>query len=734
MTKLPKLFKNLCFLSLVSGAGSFAQSAEAQTACATVKIVIEQQVTLERQAFEATLTVNNGLASPLDSFTVEVWVKELDSGTFLTRQEVNELDFFQGDIGDGAKELLFFKPIDPPSEDAITISSGQEETFLYRLIPTQDATLTEEGTRYEVGANISYLVDGVDEAIEVEPDSILVKPLPGLTLEYFLPKSVIADNPNTAVTESSEPFDLGVRVVNSGVGSAQNLKIESFQPRIEENAQGLLVDFRILGSQVNGAEALPSLTANFGELLPGHAETASWQMLSTVFGRFIEARASFTHSDELGGEITSVIEDTSVYRLIGTVEANGDGIPDFLSFGGETAGDFYLDNAFTEKLIGGSETELLTLHPSGLQGDGSPGAIATSGVANLSNFVTPTVLNGSQFTVTISGIPAGQAGANYSFFRIPDQRLGRYTIHSVQRGDASFIPSENFSLSTELAENSDGTINESADFEYYIDVFDIGNVSGSETYTINYGDLIATNTAPVIIPLPELPLIEKDEAIQFTVEAFDLDGDPVDFIDWSIPSGATFTPDASNQDPSRAVYNFDWIAQEGDSVFSVVASDGVNSTSASMTINVLSNVDLDAWLEQYGLTELDLDKDHDYDGYTTLLEYVLNLDPTEKSTEGLPRVFVYEDGNDSYLALECEVLSQVLLSGSVVDLSVEVANDSQFIAGEPEINSYSELSTTTPGMKRVFWVDNTAISDGTSGGRNSRFIRLKAVYTPPSTP
>lgn len=725
------------------------QSALAETACATVKIVIEQQVTLERQAFEATLTVDNGLAEDLGGFTVSVWIKEQGAAGYLSRHTVNALEFFKNE----ADDLFFFKPIEPDSEAAIDIASGTVgQQFIYRLIPTQDAALTKEGTRYEVGANITYTVGGKEETIEVEPDSILVKPLPRISLEYFLPKSVIADNPNTAITEPSLPFDLGLRVINSGVGNAQNLQIESFQPRIEENNQGLLVEFRILGSEVNGSEVSPSLTVNFGELLAGHAETAAWQMMSTLYGRFIEARATFSHSDELGGSVTSVIDNTSVFRLVGKVDSNNDGIRDFLSVGVGSNGEFLADDDFELKLTRTSHEDtvepvhFLNLHPSGLQGDGSPDTIDQPVVVNLSGFIGSPSLNGNRLTVPIVGAPGGQGDVNYSFVRVEDPHRGRYTIASVSRDDGSFLKRDNFWRSTELAENSDGTINESADFKHYIDIFDIGNVSGGGTYTttftVNYGEAVTTNRPPVIIPLPNLPLLQVGDAVDFTVEAFDPDGDPVELSASRLPADATLTEDSSITDTSRALYDFAWTAAEGISSFSVIASDGVSTSNASITFKVVpSGERLANWLTEHGLDETDLNSDSDFDGYDNLLEFALNLDPSAKSTQGVPRVYVQDVSGEPRLVLECDVLAMFdpdLPQGSVV-LTAEVASSQTegawaSVSEDPikVVTGFVDQNPApAPGMVRLRWVDPEPVSDSVSG-RTSRFIRLKAEYTPPS--
>ena len=82
--------------------------------------------------------------------------------------------------------------------------------------------------------------------------------MPKLYLDYFLPYEVYGDDAFTIETEPPVPFSLGVRVANKGFGTAWNLKIDSAQPEITANEQGLLVNFEITGSEVNGKSAKAS--------------------------------------------------------------------------------------------------------------------------------------------------------------------------------------------------------------------------------------------------------------------------------------------------------------------------------------------------------------------------------------------------------------------------------------------------------------------------------------------
>lgn len=707
--------RNFLFAALlVAAAICPTYKALAATACATVKIVIEQRVTLERQAFEATLTVDNGLAVDLENFVVNVWMRREAATSFFSLDTVGDppLDFFR----ENSLELFFFTAVS--GQEVTKITSGGRNVYAYRLIPTGNAALTADGTRYEVGADITYKPGGgAEESLKVEPDSILVKPLPKLSLEYFLPKSVIANNPNTAVFEPSVPFDLGLRVINSGIGNAVNLKVESFQPRIEDNDAGLLADFRLLDSYVNGKLSPDGLTVNFGELLSGHAESATWTMISSLYGRLVEARATFTHSDELGGALTSLIDSTSVFRLVGKVDSNNDGIPDFLSVGGGSEGHQYNEEAFHLKITGSGAVDFLNLHPSGLQG----GASRTLNVINLSPFAsTSTVSGDNRILVTLDYTSGGQGDTSYSFTRIPDPRMGRYEIASVIRSDDHALRRANFSLKTEIRELSDGSLDISG-FDHFIDIFDIGNVDGALNYTVYYGERIRANNAPKILPLPKLSLREGD-GVTFLIEAVDLEGDPIQLTSPNRP----IDENADFVDHGDGTATFTWIAKPGLTPFVVVATDGELSSSASTTFNVVATTEdrLAAWLAQFGLEDADLSQDYSRDGFNLLLEYVLNLNPIEKSTQGLPRVYVEEVQGEAYLVLECDVLTEVANDPTgLIRLSAVVADSS---TASPELWIPLEVAPTSqlspvPGMTTLRWKDPHPLSDV------PRFIRLKAT-------
>jgi hypothetical protein len=58
------------------------------------------------------------------------------------------------------------------------------------------------------------------------------------------------------------------------------------------------VDFKIIGSEVNGLPATTSLLADFGDIAQNRNGVARWSMISSLSGRFVEFTASYTHADD----------------------------------------------------------------------------------------------------------------------------------------------------------------------------------------------------------------------------------------------------------------------------------------------------------------------------------------------------------------------------------------------------------------------------------------------------
>ena len=294
------------------------------------------------------------------------------------------------------------------------------------------------------------------------------------------------------------------------------------------------------------------------------------------------------------------------------------------------------------------------------------------------------------------------------------------------RTDGVVLKPENFRLVTEIKEDDRGGID---GFEYFIDIFDVGNAGGNLGYKIYLGDMLEQNEAPFIVPLPDL-IVEAGDSVNLTIEAIDPNGDAVELstLQSNLPAEASFVDNGDN------TATFSWpIAKKGLLPLTIVASDGALSATDLVTMTVVDSEDvLSDWLALYGL-ELNattLNSDTDGDGLNTLMEYVLNLNPLEISLQGLPQVRVKEVGGIAYLEFECDILNGVWEARDEasfpISLSVIVSEDStRDPAGWDELvlSPVAEPSSI-PGMTRIRWLDDTALSNFPEG----RFIRLKVTY------
>jgi hypothetical protein len=227
------------------------------------------------------------------------------------------------------------------------LAPGGSGTTHWLFIPTPGAGGTEpEGVEYTAKAYINYSVKGLPFDFETWPDEITVEPMPKLTLDYMLPRKVYGDDPMTqGIIEPVVPFIWGVRINNSGYGPARNLAIDSAQPRIVESTAGVNIDFKLLGTYVDGERIENTLKINFGDIPPGVCAAAGWEMMCSLTGEFTNYTASYKHSDALGGEATSLLEAVRTHVLVHEfindkygqdnafdflIDTNEDGVPDMI--------------------------------------------------------------------------------------------------------------------------------------------------------------------------------------------------------------------------------------------------------------------------------------------------------------------------------------------------------------------------------------------------------------------
>ena len=193
--------------------------------------------------------------------------------------------------------------------------------------------------------------------------------MPELVLDYFLTREVYGDDAFTAEIEPSIPFTLGVMARNGGAGTAKEFVIDSVQPEIVENEQGLLIGFAIEETYANGVPAQTALRVELGDIGPGAAAVARWIMTCSLSGEFVELAVDWSHADELGGRLTSLIETVESHYLIRDVLVDlpgRDSIRDFLADDDGTLRVYESDNVIT---VATDQSELSHLTFSSADGD-----------------------------------------------------------------------------------------------------------------------------------------------------------------------------------------------------------------------------------------------------------------------------------------------------------------------------------------------------------------------------
>jgi beta propeller repeat protein len=367
---------------------------------------------------------------------------------------------------------LFF--VQPPTLQNIStvdgsgvIEPGQTATVSWFIIPTVSAGGTNPaGVQYNIGATLSGQINGVQvpaSVLLVFPALITVEPDAQLQITYFTPRDVIGIDPFTGLG-SPIPFTFGVLVQNVGYGIAQNVIIQSQQPKIVQNSQNLLIVAQLLGSRVNDSPLSDAnLTVNLGNLNPGQTTKGAWDMIVTLSGTFLSVSATYQHSTALGGQETSLISSVNAYLFLHEVlddQPGRDNIRDFLA---DTAGTLdSIDNLIPDSLY------------------------ESQGYVFPVNFLTNATVVGSTSPFQVS------LNANFSgwgYMRLNDPGQAMLPIVSVVRSDGKVLNTNNYwtSIHYEPQNNFKDT---------YLNIFDLVNL-GNYTYTVTYGPPIVSTNAPV---------------------------------------------------------------------------------------------------------------------------------------------------------------------------------------------------------------------------------------------
>jgi len=482
-----------------------------------VKLRIDQDSVITRDAFTASLELENGSGDPLALVGVNVEIRDSQGAI------VNGLFGLHGPVLDNLDAV----------DGTGMVPAGLTGSATWTFIPTSDAAPTNE-VDYLVGGTLTYAQGGTPLRIPLTPTTIRVLPNAALQVSYFMQRDVFGDDPFTPdVVEPSEPFALAVMLKNVGYGAARNVRITSAKPTIVDNVSGLYVFFDILATEVAGQDLTPSLTASFGDLAPGQIRAAKWLFTSNVQGLFVDYAASFEHLDGLGDPRLSLIQSVSIHEMIHLVtdsRPEGSALPSYLVHDSAADTNDWRDLPDTLYLS-----------------DGRVEPVSAVTTVAVSSAVAPAAL---QVALTAS-LPSG-----WSYLCVPDPQGAsgdrQYRLARVQRSDGTDLPAANFwqtdrtflgHFQRPLAENT-------------IHLLDF-NSSGQ--YKLTYVPIVATDTVPPTSNMRSLPAHSYPN---FILQWSGLDnpgGSGIAYYNiYASTNGAAFAPLLTNTPATATLFTGQW--------------------------------------------------------------------------------------------------------------------------------------------------------------------------------
>lgn len=606
--------------------------------CARVRIQIEQEVTLTRSAFKATMEIDNSPENvQLENLNVTIDIQNAED-------QIADSLFSVSD-----PELTNISDLNGTG----SLSPGNTAKAVWTIIPTREAA-PEYPTQYFIGGTLSYTESGSNINMPLFPASITVKPDPRLELDYFLQQVVYSDDPHTKdIVEPAEPYTLGLILKNTGKGTVYDVNITSSQPQIVENEKGLLVDFKIIGTQVNTEPISPSLTVNLGDIGPAQTSVAQWMMTTSLAGKFIDYQAEFEHVDDLGASRLSLIETVNIHEIIHAVRVDvpaNDYKPDFLA-NDVKDGDFLPDTLYNSN----GSTEPVNVIQNGVIN----GELSSS---NLEIVLTVTAPNG------------------WIYIRADDPGMEEYRLNQVLRSDGRTIT---------LGENAWTThrtirlVDYPTFRQHLLHLFDYSD-GGIYEYRLIYDKKTDISQPPVLMFIPE-HTISEGVHFGFIVKSSDPNGTIPSLSASSLPPGAKFTDNGNGEGL------FNWATSIGDAgsyEITFTSSDGDLTDTRKATIIILSAEDEDGdnmpdeWeMNHFDTMNRDGTGDFDNDGIIDINEYLMGSDPNTILGDILYDREV--DLNDVIIALQ-------IIAGIIPDALIQK---------EAEINRDSRI-----GMEEVIFL------------------------------
>lgn len=273
---------------------------------------IKQTLEMSRPAYRGTLTLFNGHeTTAMTNVRLNLTITDTEGKTANEKEftvTVESLDTFAGE-----QQL----------PGGWTLGANQTGQATVLFIPTGQAA--PDGPKdYTFGGTLSCIdpYSGQELTLPLNPTTFTVQPLPELELTYLMQRDVYGDDPLTeGIVEPMAPAEFALIINNKGNGDAKNVRIVTEQPKIVENDKGLLIDFDIVGSQVNGEEVSlvlgqQSITNPFGTIA-AHSQTyAQWWLTSTLLGHFISYEVEANHKTSYGNSDLSLISKVAIHEMI----------------------------------------------------------------------------------------------------------------------------------------------------------------------------------------------------------------------------------------------------------------------------------------------------------------------------------------------------------------------------------------------------------------------------------
>ncbi|MEK6742172.1 MAG: hypothetical protein AABZ15_01065, partial [Nitrospirota bacterium] len=216
------------------------------------------------------------------------------------------------------------------------------------------------------------------------------------------------------------------------------------------------------GRYLGPSSVSPTLNLSMGSIAPQSCATGRWEMITTLSGKFIDFNASFTHASELGGTLTSLIQQVNAHFLTHEMLVDlpgSDKLRDFLAYD-DPNGDR------TPTMIYTSDCQKLPVN--------APLEAAAIGAPTPQD---PTV------TVTATVI------TGWIYAKVLDPANGKLRLAGVSRSDGRAVNLQNAWISEEKP-----TGKQSDPSAFYLNIVDNGTTG---SYVFTYETPAVDSTAPV---------------------------------------------------------------------------------------------------------------------------------------------------------------------------------------------------------------------------------------------